>query len=256
MRITLGPFESKPVTVAGGQFYLLSAFSKVAVKIVSGGDSRVFELSSGMGFKAREGERFFGVEIKDLGGVGQTIDFEISDREVFDNRTVGVVEVVNSSKRRTEEKIAFMSGTSQDAVASKYSYAVLCNPANSGKLLIVNRVIVGSEAGNLNLFGIKDVVAFLGGVGVSVTNTFPVTSNKWLGAGVSVAEFKALTVDNLAVGNSYIQPYGAQIGSVTNWENILTEPFVIPENMAIGCRSFAVASKVQAVFEFFEENKS
>lgn len=254
MKITLGSFESKKVSVAGGQFYLLGAFSRVEVKVLGGGDSRVFELSPGMGFRSEDGARFNGVEIKNLSTVAQTVEFEISDREVFDNRAVGVVEVVNSSKRRTEQRVAFMSGTSQDGVAAKYSYSMLCNPAGSGKALVVNRVFVGSEAGNLNLFGVKDLASFMGTAGVTLTNTFSVTSNKWLGAVEnSVSEFKTLTVDTLAVGSAHVQPYGAQIGSVLSWENVLTEPIIVSPNMALGGRTFTVASKVQAVFEFFEE---
>lgn len=88
MRLTLGPSETKKSSIQGGRFYYEKGDYQIRVKIVAGGDAREFDLYPGQGFNNEPGQdRFHALEITNLNdSESQTIDFEVSDREKFDNR--------------------------------------------------------------------------------------------------------------------------------------------------------------------------
>lgn len=258
MKITLAPNETKPVTIAGGQFYLLSAFSKIAVKIISGGDSREFELSQGMGFKAREGERFFGVEIKDLGGLGQTIEFEISDREVFDNRSVGIVSVVNADKRRTEDGSSFLLARQFGRGTGLFACTAMVNPVGSGRNIFINQLLCSADkVGEYIYFVSKDYATHI---------VNPMVS----GVAVGGAPVSKKVCAN--VGGSVIENYGFYLNSSTTIAGLdrvvrlylkendtfmmkLTEPIQLCEGSAIFFVSRIAESAVTSTYEYFEEIK-
>lgn len=100
MQILLAANETKPISIAGSQFYYLAGDAPIRVRVVGQGDARSFDLRVGMGFKDLPVGRFNGVEVTDLGGVGQTVSYEISDEEVFDNGLIlssqtGIIQTKN-----------------------------------------------------------------------------------------------------------------------------------------------------------------
>lgn len=85
MRLSFLSGDQKTLTLQGARFYYEKGLYKLNVRMVGGADAREFELHPGQGFVCNEGERFYALEIKNLGDV-QDVEFEISDREKFDNR--------------------------------------------------------------------------------------------------------------------------------------------------------------------------
>lgn len=258
MRITLSANETKSVTIAGGQFYLLSAFSKIAVKVISGGDSREFELSQGMGFKTREGERFFGVEIKDLGGIGQTIEFEISDREVFDNRSVGIVSVVNADKRRTEEGYAFLCARNFHKNTTRYSYVALENPPASGRNIFLNQVVVSTDvAAEASFFVNKDFQVMVDDPSVInfALGGDPVSKRVCADDLMSVAKSYGFhsSIDNGFGGVKRVSRL--YLSANQNFVLKLTEPILLCPGSAFIFSTRALDSAISIGYEFFEEPK-
>lgn len=257
MKITLVAGEIKPVTVAGGQFYLLDAFGKMSVKIVGGGDAREFELSAGMGFKIRGDERFFALDIKNISGVDQTIEFEISDRDVFDNRTVGIVEVVNADKARTDFDSAFLLTRRCSGLAAVYSNVALRNPVGSGKNVYVNQIVATAEAVQVDCILQRTPTLAADELSAGVTGLLPGSVNgisKRVAAGapagvslIDVFYSNALSFGNmLAVQRVYIAAY-----SYFNYR--FTEPFKLEPGAGLLLTSFTPNTLIAGNFEFFEE---
>lgn len=84
---TLSAGISQPVGVQGERFYFSKGDYEIVVKAIGGSDSREYKLREGMGFTFKEGSGFHELEIKnfDESVISQTIEFEISYREVFDS---------------------------------------------------------------------------------------------------------------------------------------------------------------------------
>lgn len=78
--------ETKTFQLAGSRFYYQGGDDSIEVKINSGGDSRSFVLQSGQGINSDD--RFGSVQITNS-GVDQEVEFEVTDREIFDNRIPG-----------------------------------------------------------------------------------------------------------------------------------------------------------------------
>lgn len=125
MKLTLSPNESKTANMAGRQFYFESGTGKIEVKLV-GGEGRRYELYAGEGFEMPEGTRFSSVEIVNLDASIQTVEFDISDGNKFDNRakidTSGVmnVKVVQGAKptsRTFPAVITLAAGVAQQILA-------------------------------------------------------------------------------------------------------------------------------------------
>ena len=91
MKTNLIAGESKIFSQQGGRFYFIGGEDEIHVKLNSGGDTRVYKLLTGQGVHFESG-RFNSVEIRN-GATDQQIEFEVYDREVFDNRVPGLLDV-------------------------------------------------------------------------------------------------------------------------------------------------------------------
>lgn len=164
MKITLAAGESKPVTLSGAQFYYLSGSGKIEVKIVAGGNARTFELSPGMGFRNDDSELpFYGVEIRNLFGSSQDIEFEISYRQVFDNR-VSFGDISTDDflplKARTNSYMAFMKNRYCGNLASLFCCVALRNPVGSTRNCWVRKIFVGAPSvGRILIHAAADMAA-------------------------------------------------------------------------------------------------
>jgi hypothetical protein len=86
MILNLGANETKIQTLQGSRFYYEKGEHPINVRMIGGGDARDFDLYAGQGFVCEgRDDRFYALEITNKGGA-QTIDFEVGDREKFDNR--------------------------------------------------------------------------------------------------------------------------------------------------------------------------
>lgn len=85
MIISLGPYETKTIHVAGSHFYYEKGDHSVDVRIM-GNDGRTFDsMKPGQGF--RSDERFSALEFRN-GANAQDVEFVVSYRELFDNRAM------------------------------------------------------------------------------------------------------------------------------------------------------------------------
>lgn len=131
MRISLGPLESKSFTLQGGRFYYEKGLYLIRVKIVAGGDAREFDLYPGQGFNNEPGQdRFHALEITNLSDAeSQDIDFEVSDRQKFDNRATiastgdALPVVLTYYNARAVNKIIVPAGVATQVLVSDASRA-------------------------------------------------------------------------------------------------------------------------------------
>ena len=91
MQVTLAPGVSQNISQQGARFYYTDGDQKINLKLIGNGDARDFDLYPRQGVNSTD--RFYGVSITNLGSVEAVIDFEISDREVFDNRIPTITQI-------------------------------------------------------------------------------------------------------------------------------------------------------------------
>jgi len=125
--------ESKSFSLQGGRFYFVSGDAEIHAKLKAGGDTRVYKLYQGQGVDF-DGGRFAGVEIIN-GEVPQEIEFEVYDKEVFDNRIPGILEfreIVSPEATSSIDKT--LTRDSTDVIAADFArkkLVVYALPTNS-----------------------------------------------------------------------------------------------------------------------------
>lgn len=140
-KITLAVGETKNVTIGGGRFYYEKGLGRVVVTTI-GNDSASFELAPGMGFQNNpDQQNFFGVSIKNISGISQTIDFYISYREVFDNRAT--IDFGEHPDKKVERGVCFRHSVSLSAPADGTAAGVMLH-AND-ELLLVRKLEVSGQ---------------------------------------------------------------------------------------------------------------
>jgi hypothetical protein len=256
VKIVVGALQSVNVNIAGDIFYLLRSDGRVSVKGLVGGETRSYELEAGMGFRSSGGDRYRGFELRDISGVDQIIEFEISDRDVFDNRAVGVVSVVNSDKRRTDLNGAFMLTGNRAASAGVLSALNLRNPVGSLRNIYVNQVVVSANLVSDCVVGLTPTIAAdqaLAGI---------TSISLGVGAGVSkrVNSVVSNSVAKIDQFYSDVWPKGGMrgisrtyIAANDSFEFRFTEPVRLDQGSGMVVMSLVANQVVSASFEFFEE---
>lgn len=126
MKVDLNAGESETFNLQGGRFYFQDGDDFIYVKLNSGGDTRTFKLLSGQGVNFEAG-RFSSVEIIN-GSVPQSIEFEVYDRDVFDNRIPAVMDV--------EMVLPLLaSGFDDESLEPSETFTIPANP-NRKKLVV------------------------------------------------------------------------------------------------------------------------
>jgi hypothetical protein len=162
-KTTLGLDEKKVISISGGRFYYEGGVGKIRVKTI-GSNSSEFDLSPGMGFQNAPGmDNFFGVEITNLEGVAQEIEYIISYREVFDNRVSFdqiAVDEFEPLKVRTVAGQAHYKNKWVGNSPGLFSCIALRNPVGSLKTCWVRKVVVGAPSvGRVHLNISNDMAA-------------------------------------------------------------------------------------------------
>ena len=93
MNITLGVNESKALNLQGDIFWYRSGLDFIEVRLKKGGNTRAYRLDTGQGVNWQSAGfgRFESIEVKNVSAVTQTINFEATDAEIFDNQISGQI---------------------------------------------------------------------------------------------------------------------------------------------------------------------
>ena len=139
--------------------------------------------------------------------------------------------------RDTLIKRAFITGTSQTAVAAQNSHIQLWNPAASGKLLIVEKIGFKIQtAGTVYLAYYATTLATLAAS----------QGNKYLGEADGVGLIKRATNAG-ALGTTISRLY-----YVTEQEFVFERPIIIGEEMGLVILNLTVDEYLKAYFEWIE----
>lgn len=149
----------------GNMFRIISATYPVTVELIQGGsvlDEKAESVDTG--FWTIPAGGFEGIRI--TSAQAQTVVFAISSRESGYDKVFGSVQVTNPEPG-TDRSIAsnsYMCGSTLAASPGNYSQHELWNPAGSGKIIIVRKVVASStvtgsvQMGRANTLGAATVV--------------------------------------------------------------------------------------------------
>lgn len=253
--ISLGPNESKTVTVAGGRFYYESGLGPIRVRTI-GDNPTEFNLNPGMGFQNEKDENFFGVVLENVSGYAQDVGFIISYREVFDNRVSFADVIVNAETVLFERSFR---GDAYGGVSFKgsspvgnYPHVSIRNPVGSGKTLIVNSVTISGGGSDYVLAGLTNAAAELGSASVLALSSPQVGWKKYIPSSNlnSVAIFDNFHVaGNLPNAKTYWRGFD---GSGGPYEVKFREPVVLMPDNALLVYSWNASTSLVASFEFVQ----
>lgn len=137
----------------GNMFRIISATYPVTVELIQGGsvlDEKAESVDTG--FWTIPAGGFEGIRI--TSAQAQTVVFAISSRESGYDKVFGSVQVTNPEPGadRSIASASYMCGTPLAASPGNYSQHELWNPAGSGKILIVRKVVAAcTAAGSVQL---------------------------------------------------------------------------------------------------------
>lgn len=146
LKITLEPGETKNVSVGGSRFYYEVGLGIISVHKLSAADAVDYELSPGMGFQNKDGEyNFFGVQIKNLHSIAQTIEFWITNLEIFDNR-VNFSRVAVDTEKQLKDRVSasYIKSRWNSGGPGTFGAVALRNLTGSPKNVWVEKIIVGT----------------------------------------------------------------------------------------------------------------
>jgi len=135
---------SQRFSVSGSFVKVLSApGGRVNVKLDSGQDMSFLE---GQGFRMLEGDEFGGLTLSNLQAVANVGTLFIGDSTFVDDRVTGVVQVIDTERRKVLDGNAYHTAASQAGGGAGSATIQLWNPAGSGKLVYVNSAVIGLSA--------------------------------------------------------------------------------------------------------------
>jgi hypothetical protein len=151
--VTLAAGVAINVPVLGNYIKVRSAaYGLVEIKL-DGGES--YLLDEGLGVRLPDAKFFRDVQIKNKSSSTQTILIFIGDSRFEDSRITGVVSVVDTAKRTTQDGASFSASCGTSPAATFFGSQQLYNPGGSGKRLIVEAVYANAFAALINTqFGI------------------------------------------------------------------------------------------------------
>ncbi|WP_341937203.1 hypothetical protein [Marinimicrobium sp. C2-29] len=156
MKTVIGAGLSQSISQQGGRFYYMEGLGEIEIKLKTGGDTRRFVLKPGKGIAMREGERFDGLEIVNLLNVSQEVEFEVSDREVFDNRVTGSVYVIDANKEKSSAGKTFIRPRVSVSAVGEYASILLENESGH-EVSVGNLSLSCNKAGRLTVDVLSDV---------------------------------------------------------------------------------------------------
>jgi hypothetical protein len=196
MKTTLEAFGIEPFSLQGSRFWYVEGDYDIEVKLSRGGDTRIYRLKSGQGVNW-ENERFDSLEIRSLGNA-HDVEFEVLEKEVFDNRIPGSMTVVPEGG-----EMPVVSGSTPLNVAQSGAFAVA---PEGGEMPVVSgsaplnvaqsgTVTVAPEGGAMSTSekGLSNYSSYYGSVGDSLATGYnPAFATKrilvWCNSGELIIE--------------------------------------------------------------------
>jgi hypothetical protein len=135
---------SQRFDVSGAYVKVLSApGGNIGVKLDGGQEIALLE---GQGFRLAPGSSFRDVTIRNLQAASNVGTIFIGDSGFEDSRIAGVVQVIDTERRKVIDNNAFRASMSQAGGGAGSTCIQIFNPAASGKLLYVNGITIGQSA--------------------------------------------------------------------------------------------------------------
>lgn len=235
MIVTLAAGVSQNITVAGARFYFVDGNGKINVRLKGSGDSRDFDLYPRQGVNSDV--RFAGVEVTNISDEEQTIEFEISDREVFDNRIpeVAQVEPVGGAMPVSQSQPWVITGevgnplsvSVEPAVSAILSFSGSINTElnGTGNIVLLGMVApVGSSWGNRKMLIERVSVRVIGTLAEKVA--FGITNQLYnTAAPAGLYDFVSAGVGNFASVSGGVALAGDSVMANTGTEVTYIQPF-------------------------------
>lgn len=241
--LKLGVGESQNVSQYAGFVYYESGSAggmDNSIKVsVDDGRGSEYILKPGQGFRSTG---FTSLVVSNNKGQGTIIGtLTLADKEFFDNRVVGTVEVIDGGLARTLGKVAFTGTVGNKTASNLFSWVQIWNPAASGKNLIVEQFgLTTDTAGQMVIYS---------SISPQATKASSPAS-KLIGAPVSVAEMRYDGKNNADAGVVAMMLLQLQANIPYNWK--MTEPIIVPQGYGIVFGGGQNAS-VNANVEFYEQ---
>lgn len=244
-RLNLLAGVTQSLSVKGDYLRVVSSDEEITIDI----DGEALQgMEKGMSYR---GDQPFN-KLKLISQVNQQVEVMAGSGKVEDNRATisgtvdvsGVVDVIDGGRIIVNDDLAFAGTIASPAVVSKYSFAQVFNPVNSGVNLIIEFVRAGTEK--------------TCSVGVFLNNSAFLTLdpgqpvNKKAGGRDSVAEIRAES-------SATVNPVDARFMSIINLQagsndsHIFSKPVVLSPGSGLSVRSDLVENRIGASFEFYEE---
>lgn len=243
------PAKIYPVLVpANGSYPLLVEAEMFKLLEVSGGSIRVTgdsfgtigDIKAGQGLEATPFKR---ITFTDTTGSPQVLQVLVASSRFIDDRITGDVSVIDGNKSRTIAGGSFAWRCSVSSVAQPHGQ--LWNPVGSGKLLIVDALLLTSSiAGSISV-GMHNVQLATPGQAPQNLNTGS--------SDVTVALGRVQDVALMTFTRNYGACFVPTNGSV-NFTDVLCRPIVVAPGTGMAFQSESTGVTVTGWVSFFEEN--
>lgn len=165
----------------------------------------------------------------------------IGTGRIDDNRITGSVEVIDGGKNRSRSNGAGIMPNNVTAAAGNYPYHGIYNPAASGKVAVINGILMSSSTA-------QSIFLEYGAGDPGGTANIP--RNKNVGGVLSAVSVGRYGGTPTPAGDSL---HFVSLSANTPFEPTLTEPIVINPGQYVRLVGGTVATQLGSVFQFYEE---
>lgn len=232
----VGPNQSQHIDVVGAFVKYKDGAGTIRVRLNGGG---YIDLLPGQGVN---GVSFSSIDVQDRTGAPNAGTILAGAYDFRDDRITGQVEVISGERARTLADKAFVAYVNATADVNCKPHMQLWNPADSGKNLIVEKIIFSSATAQP--VRISSYNAAFAASGFT-------PQNKRIGsAAKSVAQALANTSSSQALGTLIVN---ASCQANTPFVLTPTEPFLVPPGFGLMTVGGAVTTDLATNFEYYEE---
>lgn len=231
----VGPNQSQHIDAVGTFIKYKAGAGTIRVRLNGGG---YIDLLPGQGVN---NVKFTSIDVQDRTGSQNSGTILAGIYDFRDDRITGTVDVVDGGRTRTFNNQAFSQGAGMNGSAGQYPYVFLFNPAGSGKNVIIESIVVSSNA--------------VGGWGLSWTANDPAVGSapgrsKKAGGANSAAYLKVLS-DPTLIGTGY---FTLDLQASQPFVHVPKEPYLLVPGTGLAVRGSISGGNINSTFEWFEES--